>query len=73
MTEYKETIDSILMMMIIIIVFHILIYVSIGNGKYDFGLSGKIFNGNFINTICFLIISYLSYDLVFKEIYNFLI
>tara|TARA_B110000037_G_scaffold194751_1_gene230670 strand:+ start:4369 stop:4638 length:270 start_codon:yes stop_codon:yes gene_type:complete len=68
LNKYKETINNGLIISTMFIVFHLLIYFSVQNGKYNYGINGSIFNKNMINTLIFLIISYLAYDLVIKEI-----
>ena len=66
--KYKQLIKGIYMITVILLIFHLLINLSSKNKTINFGLSGKLFNDNILNTLCILLLSYASYELVFKEL-----
>tara|TARA_B110000037_G_C17108450_1_gene500844 strand:+ start:2302 stop:2547 length:246 start_codon:yes stop_codon:yes gene_type:complete len=63
--KYKTLIQNIYMITVILLIFHLLINLS---KKSNTGLIGDLFNCDLINTLCILLISYSSYELVFKEL-----
>ena len=62
--QYKNLIKNIYMIVIIFLVFHILINLT-GN---KLNLNGNLFNCNVMEILIILLLSYMAYELVFKEL-----
>lgn len=69
--EYTETINHLYKYFIILLILHILVHFSRTGKTFNFGFSGELFNKNFINTLCLVLVSYMAYSLVFKELIVF--
>jgi hypothetical protein len=69
--EYTETIQHLYKYFCILILFHILVHFSRTGKSFNFGFSGELFNKNFINTLCLILVSYLAYSLIFKDLITF--
>ncbi len=70
--EYKETIKSIYKFLVIIIVFHLLMYFSYkGSKPLLFGLTRELFNDDVMNFIFIGMISIISYYFVSEKILKF--
>jgi hypothetical protein len=70
MPEYGELVNSLYMISFILIIIHILLSSSLKETKsnFNFGITGDIFNSNFINLLSIILISVLSYYLIGKKI-----
>ena len=69
--EYTDTINHLYKYGTILLVLHILVHFSKTGKTCNFGFSGELFNKNFVNTLCLVLISYMAYSLVFKELILF--
>lgn len=69
--NYADTLNHLYKYFIILIVFHILVTFSRSGKAFNFGFTGQLFNKNFMNTVCLILVSYLSYSLVFQELIVF--
>ncbi len=70
-TEYVELIKTLYMFFIVIIVWHILLSLSYKKQPINIGLTGSLFNINFINFLLTGMISFLSFYLISKKILTF--
>ncbi len=71
-SEYKETIKAIYKFLVIIIVFHILMYLSYkGSKPLLFGLTRELFNDDVMNFIFIGMISIISYYFVSEKLLKF--
>ena len=69
LSKYKCIIVNIYKFTVIFLVFTVLIKLSFNNKTVNLGFNGKtLINNNIINTLCILLLSYLIYELIFKEI-----
>ncbi len=70
--EYKETIKAIYKFLVVVIVFHILMYLSYkGSKPLLFGLTRELFNDDVMNFIFIGMISIISYYFVSEKILKF--
>lgn len=65
--KYKSLVKNIYFITVVLLMFHLLIKLSC-KGKVDYGLTGKLFNNKLMNTLCLLLLSYMAYELVFKQL-----
>lgn len=66
--DYTNILKNIYKFSIILILFQIFMVICCKNKKLNLGLTGKILNTDFIQALLLLILAYLGYELVFKEI-----
>ena len=64
-SEYKELINILLQIIVILVVFHLLM-----SNQKSIGLVGGMFNSTFSDTFAKLLISVSFYYLIFKKIIN---
>ena len=70
--EYKETIKAIYKFLVVVIVFHILMYLSYNGSKpLLFGLTRELFNDDVMNFIFIGMISIISYYFVSEKLLKF--
>ncbi len=70
--EYKETIKAIYKFLVVVIVFHILMYLSYkGSKPLLFGLTRELFNDDVMNFIFIGMISIISYYFVSEKLLKF--
>ncbi len=71
-TEYKETIKAIYKFLVVVCVFHILMYLSYkGSKPLLFGLTRELFNDDVMNFIFIGMISIISYYFVSEKLLKF--
>jgi len=70
-TDYVELIKTLYMFFVVMIVWHILLSLSYKKQPINFGLTGCLFNINFINFLLTGMISFLSFFLISKKILVF--
>lgn len=69
LSKYKEVVINIYKYTVIFLVFVVLMKLSFKGKSINLGFSDKtLFSNNIVNTLCILLISYMSYELVFTEI-----
>ena len=66
--KYIETVRGLYKYTVILIIFQILVSLSKRGKTLNFGFTGEILNKYFLNTLCLLLISYLTYTLIFQEL-----
>jgi len=66
--EYKELLDDFVKFTAILLIFHILLALSNGKSPSNLGLTGDLFNNDFITIFVYLVISVYVYHMVVKKL-----
>ena len=67
--DYKDLLNDLIKIIIILLTFHALLSLSQGKSPTaNLGLTGDLFNNDFLTVFVFLIISFYIYHMIFKRV-----